>query len=488
LRRIGTFTFLILGLFAQAPAFASGPGTTAASFLKIPVGARETALGGALTAAADNSGAVYYNPAGLGLLARPEFSFSYNKYVEGVSQQWLAAAYPYGPGAFGFGLNYLNAGSFDSYDNSNNRTGSVSAYDLAAYLSYGGRIEPGYAAVRSILYGASVKYISEKLDTEKAAGYGLDLGFIVIPRVKNLKFGLGFDNPASSRIKFIDEGAKLPFKVKTGIAYAVAPDSPVSSVLFLFDLIFPGDGARYAALGIENLLYRTFSLRAGYSSFGDLSNGMNFGLGVNLAAYTGADLGIDYSFGSSYDFGNIQKLGITYKFGNPARGIKPAAAAPAELAATLPEPEPGVSVSSAAAPAKPAAEQPLKESGSSFKTLLGMLGNEDPEIVRDGINFLAALNDPRATDPLIALLYSENIDIKLAALSGLARQGDERAQKAVEGRLRDIEPRMRMLAAEVLGGRGGESAGKALEGALRNESDDKVKSAIIKALQKLNRW
>ena len=190
-------------LLALGPVYSYGPGTGAANFLKIPVGARETALGGAFTAVADNANAVYYNPAGLNLLQSREISFTQNNFVEGVSQQWLAAAYPYKAGVFGLGLNYLSISAFDAYDNADNLTGSVSADDLALYFSWGGGSPVASRFFRSVSYGASVKVISETLDTERGSGYGLDLGVLAASSVENLRFGLAVENAVSSKIKFI---------------------------------------------------------------------------------------------------------------------------------------------------------------------------------------------------------------------------------------------------------------------------------------------
>ena len=104
LSRCVLYFFLGLQFLVPGLARASGPGTGSANFLKIPVCARETSLGVYRRCRVAN--AVYYNPAGLSLLQNPEVSFTQNKFVEDVAQQWLAAAYPYKTGAFGLGINY----------------------------------------------------------------------------------------------------------------------------------------------------------------------------------------------------------------------------------------------------------------------------------------------------------------------------------------------------------------------------------------------
>ena len=308
--------FLVVMLLSSL-VYASGPGVGSANFLKIPIGARETSLGGAFTAVADNADAVYYNPAGLTLLKKPEVSFTYNKYIEGMTQQWLAAAYPWKSGTLGFGVNYLSVSAFDAYDNDDNPIGSVSAYDMAAYLSWGGRLPLSYKFIRSVSYGVSAKYISEKLDTEKGAGYGFDLGFLVTSAVPNLRFGFGVENAVSTKIKFIEEGAKPASKFKTGVVYETRSSVAQIAARLMLDYVIEDGGSKYVAAGTEVLLHDTFALRLGSSSFGDISNGLSFGLGYDMSRYTGRSITVDYSFGSTYSFGDIHKLSVTYKFEPP---------------------------------------------------------------------------------------------------------------------------------------------------------------------------
>lgn len=310
----GGLFFSTLGLSC-----AYGPGTGSANFLNIPVGARETSLGGAFTAAADDVNAVYYNPAGLSLPQNPEISFTHNKFVEGVFQQWFAAVYPYKTGAFGLGINYLSVSPFDAYDNADSPIGPVSAYGMALFFSWGGRLPVDSDLVRSLSYGASFKYISEKLDTEKGTGYGLDLGFLAATAVEDLSFGFSVENAVSTEIKFIEAGARPARKFKAGAVYGIR-SSAVSAARFALDYVFPADRPGYPAAGMEHDFYDVFAARIGYSALGDISNGVNFGLGFNLFRYTGRNISVDYSSGDTHDFGNIQKIGVTYKFGRPAAG------------------------------------------------------------------------------------------------------------------------------------------------------------------------
>ncbi len=61
----GLSALLLLWLSSVVPARASGPGTSAATFLELGFGARPLGLGEAYVAVADDVSALHYNPAGL---------------------------------------------------------------------------------------------------------------------------------------------------------------------------------------------------------------------------------------------------------------------------------------------------------------------------------------------------------------------------------------------------------------------------------------
>lgn len=498
-RRAGGALCLAAGFLLLTPGFArpSGPGTGSADFLKIPVGARETSMGGAFTAVANNADAVYYNPAGLYVLQSPEVSFTQNRFVEGVSQQWLAGAYPYKSGMAGLGVNYLSVAAFDSYDNSDNKTGAVSAGDLAVYFSWAAALPFEYKKFKAVSYGATLKLITQSLDTERGSGYGLDLGLLADTPVENLRAGLSVQNALSSKITFIEKGARPPLTFKTGVTYAVR--SVVGPVVRgSLDYVAWTDRHGYLAAGLESVFLDVYSVRMGYSSFGDISNGLSFGLGVLLTQYTGRNITLDYSFSPTYSFGDVHKLSVTYKFG-PKRETS------ASLAAAQ------VLVDTAMPVAVPPAEKTLDEQYSevlkngnmvqrrraiselgarggeeAFKLLTGLLKDSDPLIIRDTVMVLSGLNDQRVIEPFIELLKTGTEPVRLTAISGLTRYRELRVLTALTGCLGDSSPEVRSWAAEVLGKWSGPGVAEALEAALKTEKDEKVRGSITGSLRKID--
>ena len=72
----------------------SEAGTRAAEFLTIPVGSRGVALGGAYTALADDISAVWWNPAGLAFLSKPQLFLTVADQPLDVNYTYAAAAAP----------------------------------------------------------------------------------------------------------------------------------------------------------------------------------------------------------------------------------------------------------------------------------------------------------------------------------------------------------------------------------------------------------
>jgi len=102
-----------MGIFIITPnliGYANGAGTTAASFLKIGVGARAAAMGDAFTALADDPTALYWNPAALIKLKERQLSATYNVWFAEINQGYVGVGFPLSRGVLGGGINYVSMG------------------------------------------------------------------------------------------------------------------------------------------------------------------------------------------------------------------------------------------------------------------------------------------------------------------------------------------------------------------------------------------
>ncbi len=122
-------------------------GTTAATFLKIGVGARPSGMGEAFLAVADDVNAVYWNPAGLAFLKRQEVTAMHSEWFQDIRYDFAAYARPLQNYTLGGSLTGLfikkelerrsgGAGENDPFNPITNAEGTFGAYDLNVSFSY----------------------------------------------------------------------------------------------------------------------------------------------------------------------------------------------------------------------------------------------------------------------------------------------------------------------------------------------------------------
>lgn len=297
-------------------------GTSGAQFLRIGVGAKESALGetGAVVSGARS---MFYNPAGLSDLAGTELSLSQVKWVQEVNYSNLAAAKKYGSGVFGMSVNYLSMPKIDKYDKLGNKVAdSFTALDMAAALGYGVRLTPRMGL------GLNAKYISSTLDDRTATAIAFDAGLKYAAMPGALNLGAALQN-IGGQLKYETAGNSLPLNVKLGGQYLISLDKDTDlqkDFSFFADLNRSKDSGVYANAGIDFMsIYRdgtSFSFRGGYrTNSGIKASGASLGLGIGANAYM-----IDYSYSLMGDLGQAHRLSLTLKFDSePAEPAEPAA-------------------------------------------------------------------------------------------------------------------------------------------------------------------
>lgn len=290
-------------LLANAAAYAAGPGTTGASFLKVGVGARELALGSAASVLTEGPNAVNWNPARLAGVKGKALTASYNMLFLDESQGFVGYATPAGgSGVFAAGLNYLTVAKIEK------RAGDTEAADstfnnknTAFALSYARpEVKPG------LNVGASLKYISQKLDSQSDQAIALDLGseyklddaWTAAFVVQNLGSEIGPD--------------KLPLAFKGGAARRFL-DGKLAAGADVDWLAY--DERVYLDLGAEYLLNGNFAFRAGYQfgrSKDDLGSalvGLGAGLGFKYDRFS-----LDYAYVPFGDLGDTHRMTLGFTF------------------------------------------------------------------------------------------------------------------------------------------------------------------------------
>lgn len=161
-------------------------GGYAGSFIRVGLGARARAMGGAFVGLAADSYSGYYNPAGLANLETREVTFSYRNLA--LDREFLYAGFATKlPPSAGLLIGWLHAGvnDIDGRDFAGNHTQSISnsqnAFLFAFGLKVSGKINIGVG-------GTLLRESFPELSGIGANGFGLNIGIHARP-VRNLSIG-----------------------------------------------------------------------------------------------------------------------------------------------------------------------------------------------------------------------------------------------------------------------------------------------------------
>ena len=308
--KIGLVAALTLLPFARI----NGAGTTAANFLKIPVGVRNVAMGETGAAASDVN-SVYYNPAGLGWLTKPELTFAHSEQIQDVSFEHASGVFPVADlGAFGMSVYYQGTGDIQGYSTTGVADSKVEAYSGAVALSYGRYVLGERIEGDGLTAGATLKYIFSKLDTVNATAVGGDAGAMYVFKPSQLTMdnqfavGAALENVGTG-LKFDEVSDSLPMGVRVGMMYKFLM-TKMNPVLML-DVNKYKDSDLTVGIGGEITIKDILALRAGYVSKGnrDTDTGLRFGVG--LMSY---GLSFDYAYSGMGDLGTVHRFGLSVNF------------------------------------------------------------------------------------------------------------------------------------------------------------------------------
>jgi len=344
---------LILILFLLAGQVFAGSdlrvGTAGAQELRIPVGARGSAMGGSAVADIYGVEALYWNPAGVAIVEGTEVAFSYLRYIADINMGYMGVTRNLGDyGSFGFSVKILDIGEIEATSETSPRpdltTGEIFSPSFAVLgLTYSKQIS------MELSFGVTGMYVHEKIWQETASGLAFDLGFIYNPGWKGLRFGgvmknfgpdMRFDGPQFEKVLAdpdLDPNAprkpvrtqsasfELPSYVQLGISwdlYDVGENRVTTSSVFQSNN-FNRDEFK---AGFEYSYNDMISLRGGYTS--DLSEkekilgtdeetkqylyGLTLGLGLKTKLGN-TEISFDYTWMQTEFFDDNQFF--TLKFG-----------------------------------------------------------------------------------------------------------------------------------------------------------------------------
>ncbi|MBA9074846.1 hypothetical protein GGR22_003023 [Flavobacterium gossypii] len=318
-------------------AFSQIGGKYVYQFLNLVTSPRQAALGGKTVTIYDydvNQG--FFNPATINPEMDNRLSVNYGSYYGEVTYGTAAYAYTYDRHVqtFHVGVNYVNYGNFEGYDENGQKTSDFTGSEIALSFGYAYNIP-----WTDIFIGANGKLISSTLESYNSFGAAMDLGALYVDDYNDINIGLAIRNIGVQIKPYQDTNEKLPMEIVAGISQELE-NVPIRWHLTLENLQqwniafsnpnrtegsldggskeekvgFMNNALRHVIVGAELFPEKSFSIRLGYNfrraeelriveqrNFSGLSAG--FGLRFNKIRF-------DYSYSRYTSAANTSLFGL----------------------------------------------------------------------------------------------------------------------------------------------------------------------------------
>ncbi len=310
-------------------------------FLNMVTSPRQAALGGkTITIYDDDVNQAHFNPATINPEMDNHLALNYGNYFGDVTYGTASYAYTYDRHlqTFQVGVNYVNYGNFDGYDENGQSTSSFTGNEVAISLGY------SYTIPNTALHiGTNAKIISSTLERYSSFGGALDIGALYIDEDNEINWGFVVRNIGTQFTTYSGTNEKLPLEIIAGVSqqlenvpirwhlslenlqqWDVSFSNPVRAASTLDGSVTPekvsifNNAMRHLVLGIELFPKKAFNLRLGYNfrraeelkiveqrNFSGISLG--FGLKMNKLKF-------NYSYSRYTLAGNTSLFGLTINF------------------------------------------------------------------------------------------------------------------------------------------------------------------------------
>jgi hypothetical protein len=341
MNRITTISGILMMLFLGIHfVFAQGNdeknGTTAAQFLKIGVGARPMAMGGAYVGLSDDVYSLYWNPAGISKLQKFSLGGTYTRWFADITHHFWGLVLPVNQniavGVYGVFLN-MDPIQVTTIDRPHGTGEFFEASDLAIGFSFAAR------PVDFLSIGVSGKFIQQSIYNESASALAFDIGSLLDIPFKGMKLGMNFSN-LGGKMKLdgrdltreydlnpdntLNTGVEtrlrtqdwdLPVNFRVGLAMEILGGDKASfyrsennRLSFTVDGNHPADAAEYLAFGLEYTFSNIISLRGGYRLNRDVEK-FYYGMGLTIPLADHSNFRFDYALASFGELDYIHMFG-----------------------------------------------------------------------------------------------------------------------------------------------------------------------------------
>ena len=171
-------------------------GTVGLKFLDIGVGARALAMGEAYAALGGDASSIFWNPSGIANVQNGDFFAGFTSWPADINLYSVAIAKRttlpiFGENTLGLSGTLLNTGLMNrvtEYDVDGDYSGSFAFEDYDFGLSMGKYLTDRFA------FGATVKYLHEKIDYWDVSSWAVDIGTYYETGIKSIRIGMAIMN------------------------------------------------------------------------------------------------------------------------------------------------------------------------------------------------------------------------------------------------------------------------------------------------------
>jgi Uncharacterised protein family (UPF0164) len=307
-------TGLLLPSLAGAAQIFEKVGTFDGQFLKIAVGARAAAMGGAFVGVADDASSVYWNAAGIARIDpdKSELQLSHASWPAELKFEHVSYVFHMKriPGAFAVHARALTMDPMveTTAFQPDPAVGTGNTFDagmMTAGMTYARSFTDKFSA------GVTFNFVYEGLADLSQQTYSFDIGTLYDVGTLGMKIGMAISN-IGSQISFIERNARIPaiFRVGTSATLVQMSDQ---KLLGSFEFSHPPDNSERLNAGLEYAFRKFLFVRGGYNINYD-SEGYAGGAGFRFPAAVAGQADLDYAYTDMKDLGGSHRVSLKFVF------------------------------------------------------------------------------------------------------------------------------------------------------------------------------
>ncbi|MBC8175047.1 MAG: PorV/PorQ family protein [Candidatus Marinimicrobia bacterium] len=332
------FCLLFINLSVVQTQSVSKVGTTAGQFLKIGVGSRALAMGGAFAAIASDASALYWNPAGISRTKNNHVLFDHTNWFLDINFEFVGTTFHLGSiGTIGASISYLHMDEMlvtTTHDPEGETGQTFKAGSYSACLTFAKNLTDRFSL------GINTKYINEFIYNSSASGFAVDIGTLYKTRLDGLTLGMSISNfgtkmqmngrdlliqtdldptlesdPEHINAYLATDRFDLPLLFRFGLAYNFPIFYSGLNITVAADANHPNDNTESLNIGTEINIMNFVFLRGGLHNLyqRDSEEKFTLGAGVNISV-SGIKWGIDYSYHEFERLSNPQKISLSLTY------------------------------------------------------------------------------------------------------------------------------------------------------------------------------